>query len=324
MKHQVTSHLRIAPLKELWTGRASSSKDQYWHEQIKLIEELKELNALDVALIGYACDSGVKRNQGRIGAANAPNVIKQQLAKLPWHAKETRVADLGSITDKNADMEQAQEQLAKMVSLMLQNNSLPISIGGGHDIAYASYCGIRDALDKTSPKRLGVINFDAHFDLRPIVDRPNSGTPFLQILNDENNHVHTNYLAIGIQQQSNTRELFEIAKAHQVSFVKSEECLVNKRNFDQIVTQLQQFIAQSDHVNISIDMDGFSSAYAPGVSAPSPLGFSPDFFFAVLGKIIRSTKMIAVDIAETNPSYDIDNCTSKLAARIIDFIVTNQ
>ena len=44
-----------------------------------------------------------------------------------------------------------------------------------------------------------------------------------------------------------------------------------------IKTKLNAFIASVDLLYITIDMDGFSSAYAPGVSAASPLGFSPEF-----------------------------------------------
>ena len=32
--------------------------------------------------------------------------------------------------------------------------------------------------------KIGIINFDAHFDLRPIENQSNSGTPFNQILTE--------------------------------------------------------------------------------------------------------------------------------------------
>ena len=36
---------------------------------------------------------------------------------------------------------------------------------------------------------------------------------------------------------------------------------------------------------------------------------------------MKSQKVIAVDIAELNPTYDRDDCTARLAARIVDAIV---
>ena len=59
-----------------------------------------------------------------------------------------------------------------------------VGLGGGHEIAWASYQGIAQALqDDARLARLGIVNFDAHFDLRkPEVAGPGtSGTPFLQI-----------------------------------------------------------------------------------------------------------------------------------------------
>ncbi len=68
-------------------------------------------------------------------------------------------------------------------------------------------------------------------------------------------------------------------------------------------------------------MDGFSSAYSPGVSAPSPLGFTPYFVFKILSFLFDTRKVISFDIAELNPSLDRDKLTASLAAKIIDFVV---
>ncbi|MFI8606321.1 arginase family protein [Cellulophaga baltica] len=68
-------------------------------------------------------------------------------------------------------------------------------------------------------------------------------------------------------------------------------------------------------------MDGFSSAYSPGVSAPSPLGFTPHFVFKMLDFLMDTNKVISCDIVEVNPSLDRDNITSNLAARLVDYVV---
>ena len=68
-------------------------------------------------------------------------------------------------------------------------------------------------------------------------------------------------------------------------------------------------------------MDGFSSAYAPGVSAPSTLGLTPNFVYKVLAFLFQSKKVISCDIAELNPDFDVDDSTAGLAARLVDYIV---
>ena len=54
-------------------------------------------------------------------------------------------------------------------------------MGGGHEIAYASFAGLARHLSRHERlPRIGILNFDAHFDLRH-AERASSGTPFRQI-----------------------------------------------------------------------------------------------------------------------------------------------
>jgi len=304
-----------------WTGRASSStlENQYWYQQIQLgnINTI-DLPSMDIALIGYACDEGVARNHGRIGARRGPTALRERLAKLPIHFEDKTIVDLGDIIGKGEDMEVCQNALADSIESCISNAVFPIAIGGGHDIAYGHFKGLHQWVNKQSQKKIGIINFDAHFDLRPVGNQPNSGTPFFQILNE---FTAAEYFAIGIQQQSNTKELFDIAKNFEVPYVYREDCESTPTVVEALKKRLSPFIATNEHLYVTIDLDGFSSAYAPGVSAASPLGFDPAFFFKILGFILASNKVISLDIAELNPTLDRDKQTATLAARIVDFTV---
>ena len=89
---------------------------------------------------------------------------------------------------------------------------------------------------------------------------------------------------------------------------------------EEITTWINAFAKNVDHIYVTIDLDGFSSAYAPGVSAPSPMGFSPYIVLECLKTIIGSGKLISMDIAEMNPKYDIDGQTAKLAASLVHHV----
>ena len=192
------------------------------------------------------------------------------------------------------------------------------------DIAYGHFKGIYNAVKNTSKNKIGVINFDAHFDLRPMESIPNSGTPFNQIISEQNEiGEKVDYFAIGIQQQSNTKQLFDIAKHEDVEYIINYDCESSSAKLQALKEKLQPFIDRNDYLYITIDMDGFSSAYAPGVSAPSPLGFTPFFVFKVLKFLFETEKVISCDIAELNPKLDNDNLTANLASKIVDFIVMN-
>lgn len=302
-----------------FSGRKTALKNQYWHQDIKVshIDDIQSNNKTNIGIIGYICDEGVRRNKGRIGAKNGPKSVRNKLGKLPIHFKNKNITDFGDIICVDENLEDCQKGLSAIVQKLITNNSFPIAIGGGHDIAYANFNGIKKALKGKQKNKIGIINFDAHFDLRPVENQPNSGTPFNQILSENDN---VQYLVIGIQQQSNTKELFQIAHDKNVNIINSFEC--DSFNSD-IEDKLNSFINKVDHLYVTIDLDGFSSAYATGVSAPSPLGFSPNFVFNTLTHIFKSKKVISCDIAELNPTFDVDTNTANLAARILDFIVVN-
>ena len=311
-----------APLSQLWKGRTTAPEwgVQYWYQQVQLLDLEKESETdvvPHVALLGYACDEGVRRNKGRIGAAQGPNAIRKQLARLAFHHDSLRISDYGNLLCADGNLEACQKALSILTEQLLTQGSFPIVLGGGHDVAYGHFVGIHNALQQKGNSRIGIINFDAHFDLRPVENQPHSGTPFNQILSEYDST--TEYFALGIQQPANTQELFAIAKEKEVNYLFNDVC--ENINYELVTSKLHAFIERNDALYLTIDLDGFSSAYAPGVSAPSPMGFSPAFAFKMLNFLMQTQKVVAVDIAELNPRYDRDQSTAVLAARIVDAVV---
>ncbi len=308
--------------KNLWKGRVTNISSEYWYQEVECIDLNKESlinhykDQKSIGIIGYACDEGIERNQGRTGAFSGPLELRKKLAKIPLHFENKHLIDFGDVVCNDQDMEACQNRLSAYVSSMLNQDMFPIVIGGGHDIAYGHFMGLKEGVKDLKQQKIGIINFDAHFDLRPLEEQGNSGTPFYQInSNLKKENTLFNYLVLGIQEQSNTKELFRIAQELEVKYVLNQNCY-----FSKIKKQLDTFIEANDSIYITIDMDGFSSAYAPGVSAPSTLGFSPSFVFETLDYLFKTNKVISCDIAELNPTYDLDGRTAHLAARLVDFM----
>ena len=309
----------------IWTGR-KSGQQLYLHEKVICIdlnsEQIPSINGQSWAILGYACDEGVKRNEGRIGAALGPDAIRKQLAKLPNHLTENvLLLDTGTVDCKDGDLKKTQTVLSRTVTQLLKQNAFPILLGGGHDIAYGHYNGIKKYLaTEGNNKSIGIINFDAHFDLRSNQTNNNSGTPFYQIAQDcKLEHSNFRYMCLGIREDANNSTLYYTAKDLGVTYV--EKANFNLLYFDEIKEKIAQFTKEVDYIYTTIDLDGFSSAYAPGVSAASPMGFSPEIVLECLKIIIASKKMISLDIAEMNPTYDIDQQTAKLAASLVHFVI---
>ena len=129
------------------------------------------------ALLGFACDAGVIRNQGRPGAADGPVAIRRALASLAWHATRP-LWDAGDVVCEDDALEAAQAELGAAVAALLGEGQLAIVLGGGHEVAHGSFLGLAaHAARSAKAPVIGVLNVDAHLDLRT-GPRGTSGTPF--------------------------------------------------------------------------------------------------------------------------------------------------
>ena len=72
-------------------------------------------------------------------------------------------------------------------------------------------------------------------------------------------------------------------------------------------------------VYISLDMDGFDPAYAPGVSHHEPGGLSTRQVINLIQNI--NTEVIGADIVEFNPKRDFNNMTAYLVAKMMKEIL---
>lgn len=310
---------------DLWSGRVDSDYDFdafRWHQWIKPIdlnEENEKLteNNLGFAFIGFCCDEGIKLNKGRIGAANGPDNIRRELRNLPCRFNEDiKLFDAGNI-EFFSSLEETQESLAKAVDKILDLNLFPIVLGGGHEVAFGHYNGIiRNLLKKDEKPKIGIINFDAHFDIRPYPNGGTSGTMFRQI-HDQNieNGIDFSYFCLGIQKHGNTKALFKAADRFNAEYMLAKH--INQNNLWEPISRLDDFITKQDYLYITICSDVFSSAFAPGVSAAQPLGLHPEDMLKILKYILRTNKAISFDIAEVSPRFDFDKTTANLASIII-------
>jgi len=316
--------------KEYWTGRIDS-KDNYdafrWHQWIKIIDlRDEELTAYEgpmgIAFIGFCCDKGVQKNRGRAGAEKGPSSIRKELMNLPCCFKEElQIFDAGNITCEEATVEESQAKLAYAVDQLLQLNLFPIVLGGGHEIAFGHYNGLYKYFKKNEAKpRIGVINFDAHFDMRPYPNGSSSGTMFRQIADQcADNEMEFLYFCLGVQKRGNTIELFKTANELGAKYILARDIL--DTDIWSIMEQVDHFIKRSDHVYVTICADVFSSGFAPGVSAAQPLGLEPEKVIKLLKHIMKSGKTASFDIAEVSPRFDQDYITARLASTIIFSIV---
>lgn len=260
---------------DCWKGRVDSTTDYdafRWHQWVQPLDlnEVTEIEngKLGFAFIGFCSEQGVKRNKGRIGTALAPDFIRTQMSNFPCtFSQEVKFYDAGNILCEEICMEEGQRLLGLAVEKILDMNLFPIVLGGGHETTFGHFQGqFADLKKKKESLDMGIINFDAHFDLRPYEHGPSSGSMFRQIADIyKKEQAAYHYLPLGIQEHSNTVSLFKYAKEIGADYILAKE--IQTSNYSVVLEKIDTFLYECDSAYITICTDVFSSAFAPGVSA---------------------------------------------------------
>ncbi|MEM4408940.1 MAG: formimidoylglutamase [Candidatus Caldarchaeum sp.] len=282
------------------------------------LEELAQ-SEWDWVLIGFPDDRGIVLNQGRPGAGEGPNAVRRAFYRLvpPWQS--IRIADLGNLvmtesltTDHSAG--------SYLIAQALASSRRVAVIGGGHDWGFApidaqahsSNLLAKQTQKKAREPRVGFINFDAHLDVR-VSNIPHSGTPFWRALET---HIRgEDALWFGVQASSlaRTHREYVVAKGGRI-YLADADLTETRKSF---LRDAMSLLERCDGVDVSLDMDVFKMAEAPGVSAPQPLGLEAREVVGLLREILRSHKVRTFGVYETSPPHDPTGITSRLAARCL-------
>ncbi len=298
----------------IWQGRADAAEGplaQRWHQQVRHWNPAQAQHG-DVVLLGFACDAGVVRNGGRPGAAQGPQALRRSLANLAWHVPQA-VRDAGDVACEDDALEAAQDAYTDMAARLLAAGQRVIGLGGGHEIAWASWRVLAGQLPPQ--QRIGIVNVDAHFDLRE-APQGNSGTPFRQIAAAcKATGRSFDYLVLGISELANTAALFTAARQLGVRWCCDSDTTPHKEA--EVLAMLAGFCAGVDQIYFTICLDVLPAQTAPGVSAPAALGVEPVLVERIARAVLATGKLAIADVAELSPPHDPDGRTARVAARLV-------
>ncbi len=298
----------------IWQGRLDG-EELLFHRIFQRVREENNYDLIspkDFVLHGFAVDEGVRRNKGRQGAKEAPDIIRKNMSNFPVILPDFSLLDFGNITCDDGNLENTQNNLAKNVSKVLLKGGKSMVLGGGHEVTYAHYLGVKTAFPE---QKIGIVNIDAHFDNRQPENgvRASSGTGFWQIAQE--GEIYS--LHIGIQRNSNTLKLFDTAHQYGMKYILADELFFE--NLPSIYQRISDLTESVDYVYLTICMDVFNASIAPGVSASAYNGiFADATFMHFYRHILKSEKLLALDVAEVNPAYDIQDRTARLAATLMN------
>jgi formiminoglutamase len=305
--------------------RSNDVYDKRIGDVIVSVKDVSERAEVVCVLIGVPQHIGVERNGGRPGAADGPSSFRKAFTKLAISAFEQHIdsgrlaiADAGDIDTEGKTLEQIHDEQYDVVAQVLSSGFVPIVVGGGHDTAWPTIRAL-----EAQARPYGVVNIDAHADVRPLKDggRAHSGSPFYQMLTQQPSHLQPGgFVEFGLQHTCVSASHLAFVRDAGMHAVMLDE--IRRHGCLSAWGNAWPHAAAAGNVYVSLDVDAFASAYAPGVSAPAADGLSPADVASILRDASESGKLRAFDIVELNPAYDVDGRTAKLTAVMAYEVVT--
>ena len=263
-------------------------------------------------ILGFACDAGVIRNKGRTGAAQGPASMRKALANMAAPVDARTIIDLGDVVVDGDCLEDGQGALAMRIAGALGYVERVVVMGGGHETAFASYQGLRQANPEA---QIGIINLDAHLDLRLVGENgPSSGTPFTQIR--ELAPDRFDYLCLGVAEEANTLALFQRAEDWGVETVSDHALISKPTSADPAI---EAMASRSDLIYLTVDLDLLPAYQCPGVSAPAARGVPFQIVERLIDQVLIACErhrcpIPLADIVELSPPHDRDSISARAAA----------
>ena len=282
--------------------------------------KLSAVRDSDVVIIGAPEDRGVTANKGRPGAAKGPDDVRRRLYKLTpgfnMDLDRIRVIDTGNISTKGLTLEEVHLALQEAVADAVSRGGIPLVIGGGHDLTYPGVAGLVQGagLKKDS---LGLINVDAHLDVRTDENGINSGTSFYRALTQlpDKALLGNAFVEFAIQEPYNSPYYYNWVKKQGGSVFTLKE--VSERVMESFLQALSMVSKKGRTVALSLDIDAVRSTEAPGASASNPSGLKAPELDKIAYLAGRSQQIRYLDIMEVSPPLDQDHRTASLAASSI-------
>jgi arginase len=211
---------------------------------------------------------------------------------------------------------------AAVVEAMIDRR-FPIVIGGDHSIEMGTWGGVSRAM---SGAPLGLIIFDAHLDAHTVATSPSMnphGMGAAVLLG----HGEPEFLAIGGGAVRPEHLCYIGARSYEPGELALLERLgvriffmdeVRRRGLSAVVGEaLSRVTSGTAGFGVSIDLDGFDPADAPGIGLKEPNGLRRDEMLSALRPIARHPALRAIEIVEYIPDWDEGPRTAHLVRDLL-------
>jgi formimidoylglutamase len=294
-----------------WDGPSSDPNDKQFGD-IVAPASLDTADEYDAVLVGEPYDGAVI---GRGGAKTGPGAIRDALAGVKTHQFDAgpvaSVGDLGTVQIPTGDVATVQQAISEIAASVHATDAFPVFLGGDNSLTYANAGPLLES------GSVGVVNLDAHLDVREPQGGPTSGTPYRQLFEAGLG----GYACVGARHFETSTAYHGYLREQGGAVVTAEEV-----GADTISAADRAIDALGDveQVYLSLDLDVLDATAAPGVSAPTPGGLTTRECFRLLRLLAADERVVGFEVVECAPPLDRDGRTVAAAARAVAHVLSAQ
>jgi arginase len=293
--------------------------------------------AQKIRIIGVPMDLGASRR----GVDMGPSALR--VAGLQARIKQLghQVEDIGNISVKQpeemsygekrakylAEIADACKDLGAMVEKSLEENMLPVVLGGDHSIAAGTLSGVA-AHFKKKDKKIGLIWLDAHGDINTPESSPSGNvhgmplaaamgygaTELVELEGFKPKVEAQNISLVGIRDLDSHEK--KLAKKSGVHVFTMRD--IDERGMREVMSDaLKYAMDDTDGISVSLDMDFVDPSDAPGVGTPVRGGVTYREAHLAMEMLADTEAMVSLEIVEINPVIDEHNRTALLGVELV-------
>lgn len=213
--------------------------------------------------------------------------------------------------------------LAEKTHKIVQNNDIPICIGGDHSLSIGTVSGaVKDR------ENIGLLWVDSHSDINtdkttvtgnihgmPVSALMGLGDSDLCNVYEYKNKIdYKNIVLFGLRDVDPPEK--EIIEKYNIKAFYYDDIV--KDGLTSSLLKVKEYLKDVDKLHLSFDLDSMDPEIIKGVTVPVKDGFNKDDALQIINFVLENFDILSADIVEFNPKYDTDKETVKFLKVLID------
>jgi len=270
---------------------------------------LTDDESASVALLGAPMEAG-SVTPGRCDLA--PETVRRTLRRLSTYdlveaiELDLPIHDAGDVAVRGLMPADGFEPIRAAAEACTGRHELTILLGGNNAVTRPAAHGLGFPLGE-----IGLITFDAHFDMRDTDAGPMNGNPVRCLLED--GLPGANICQIGLAPFANTRTMHDDAVAAGIGIWDIAE--VRESGIEAAIDEALERLSHVEAIIVDFDIDVIDRAQCPGAPGARPGGLPVVDFFRAARRLGEEARVRLVDLTEFDPNLDISDITALTAAR---------